>query len=443
MSTLGDKDLVRICLEEVSKKMGYADYSALSQREYEHLCQLIEEKTGILISLSTIKRIFAGKFERLPQGATLHALTLFAGYEGWQDFKTRKLHEQSASPVAPVSSAAPVKPSAGQEVQAGKQKTRKRAIIQATAAFLVLAGMGMVVFLFSLKQKEVEVPEVQEIYFSAKRIVAEGVPNSVVFSYNIDKVPGDSFFIQQSWDPGHRIAIKKNNYTQTDIYYEPGYHRAKLISNNQILKEIDIHIPTKDWIAYSKTPADRFPQYFKNAIIHENVLGLTRQDLEEHGLDVKQDRDFYYAFFPEGMNVNSDYFTWKARIRMYPVKPTRCAMMAAALFTEQSLMYFTCTIPGCISEINAVFGDKYISGKTSDLSGLGRDLLNWQEVEVKVVNRRVRICIQGKQVLEEQYSQPSGMIKGMGFISNGLCEVDWVELQDSTAATVYRNDFHQ
>ncbi len=93
--------------------MGYINTSKLSQAEFEHVCYLIEEKTKILISLSTIKRIFNGEFQRLPQVSTLNALAIFIGYSGWQDFKTKKRTENPAFVIQCKSTKSPCKTSEG------------------------------------------------------------------------------------------------------------------------------------------------------------------------------------------------------------------------------------------------------------------------------------------------------------------------------------------
>src|SRR6478609_2004740 len=99
MPAISDKQLVRLCLDEICVKMGFVDRAKISQSDLEHLCYLIEENTKIVISLSTLKRVFIEKFERLPQMATLDALTKFLGYSGWQDFKTKKVNAVSEEPV--------------------------------------------------------------------------------------------------------------------------------------------------------------------------------------------------------------------------------------------------------------------------------------------------------------------------------------------------------
>src|SRR6185436_18442007 len=103
-----------------------------------------------------------------------------------------------------------------------------------------------------------------------KKTTANAIPNTVVFSYNIDEVNADSFFIQQSSDKRKTLRIYKNHYTLTDIYYEPGYHIAKLIANDSVIKTMDVSIPTDRWFYYARErkPAT-IPEYiscsgFKN-----------------------------------------------------------------------------------------------------------------------------------------------------------------------------------
>src|SRR5688500_4363616 len=128
MSIYADKELVKLCLKELCSKMGYAKASGLSQSDLEHLCYLIEKDTRIVISLSTLKRIFNEKYERLPQTSTLDAITLFIGYSGWLDFKTKK----NVSAMLPTSPGA----SADHKTKPALQKYGYAALIICTAVLL-------------------------------------------------------------------------------------------------------------------------------------------------------------------------------------------------------------------------------------------------------------------------------------------------------------------
>jgi hypothetical protein len=52
-SVMSDKELIKICLREISHQSGYADPGSMRQRDFEHLSAEIEKGTGILISIST------------------------------------------------------------------------------------------------------------------------------------------------------------------------------------------------------------------------------------------------------------------------------------------------------------------------------------------------------------------------------------------------------
>lgn len=425
MKSAGDKELLKLCLDELFEKMGYRHSQQISQSDLEHLSYLIEEKTRIILSLSTLKRVFYGKFERLPQISTLNALTSFLGYGGWQDFKAKK--------------------STGNNVVSARTSqpgniTRKALLWLRHYRYPVIA---ICVAILLLMVRTITSNHEDEATFFIKKIVTEGVPNNVIFNYDIDHVAGDSFYIQPTWNRNIKIKIKKNNYTQTDTYYEPGYHTAKLICDGMVLKTVLVHIPTKDWIGYSKVNFyDPYPEYFKREhIIRDSVLGVDIDGLKASDVDMERNKIYYYAYFPDSIQLSSDNFVLKARIRMKKIGTTLCPWIISEIYSEDSFFYFTGTIPGCSSEIQAMFSDKYLDGKTTDLSALGYDVMQWKEIEIRVLKKKVTVWIGGNKALENFYSRPAGFIRGMGFGSNGLCEVDYVQLEDSEGSIVYRNDF--
>jgi hypothetical protein len=425
MRAISDKQLVRLCLDELCGKMGYIDRSKISQSDLEHLCYLIEENTKTVISPSTLKRVFVEKFERLPQIATLDALTKFLGYSGWQDFKARKVNSTNEQTVAPI------------ETPKFERKTTRLTTYRNLG--LVSGAIILIAFLFLTMKKNLK----SDAKFSVQKIVSQDVPANVIFNYDIDDIEGDSFYIQPSWNKQMRIKIDKKNHTQTETYYEPGYHTAKLICDNKVLKQALVHITTKGWVGYSKVNfSDPYPQYFqRETIVRDSVLGLNLSGLKANGIEIRNDKIYYYACFPDSLEINSDNFTLTARVRMNPVKPTLCPWIISEVYSQHSLFFFTGTIPGCTGEAKALFSDKYVDGKKNDLSSFGFDVRNWQGVRIDVKHRVVKISVGEKEVFTTTYEHSGGLIQGMGFGSNGLCEVDYVKLTDSVGNVVYRNDF--
>ena len=76
-----------LCKKQIEKKL-YPDHDSvkLKQRDFNYLSVLIEEASGIVLSLSTLKRLWANDVKQ-PHPATLNALVSVLGYKEWNDFK--------------------------------------------------------------------------------------------------------------------------------------------------------------------------------------------------------------------------------------------------------------------------------------------------------------------------------------------------------------------
>ena len=64
-----------------------------------------------------------------------------------------------------------------------------------------------------------------------------------------------------------------------------------------------------------------------------------------------------------------------------------------------------------------------------------------QVVEIVVKDKKVTIRINKAEVLSTKYKESSGKITGLGFLSNGLAEVDFVSLKTLDGKDIYSNDF--
>jgi hypothetical protein len=428
--TNGEHALVNICMEELCKKAGFADSKNRVQRDLVYICERIESQTGVLISLSTIKRLLNGQFSRLPQIATLDAIAVTAGYQNWQDFKVTK-------------SQVPVRNGSGltENIQTPNKHNfsfNARAYVW-TALFI----MAAIFFWAIMTTGKSGLSNIDKARFSAKKVTGNDIPNTVVFSYNIDSVQADSFFIQQSWDRSRRIRVYKHSYTLTDIYYEPGYHTAKLIADDKIIKTFDVSIPTNRWFFYAKEGiAKGQPKYILAANGFRNgLLKLTTDDLLKNKIDIQKENVFLNVYFPSIIESSSDNFVLKFRIKVDVLKNDPCPYFATEVFCQRYFMFFTSTLKGCASELFGQFGENVLNGKTSDLSALGSDVKNWQNVEFKVVSKNVSISINNVKVFSSGYHNSCGLITGLGFISNGLCEVDSLDLKTLSGKDIYPAGF--
>jgi hypothetical protein len=440
-NSLSDHEWVKICMAELCKRAGFPDAEKLVQRDLNFLSDWIESRTGVLISLSTIKRLLNGQFSRLPQIATLDALARSIGCENWQAFRMDKT--TGAMPPGPTDAAMPATDVVGPHRMKGVSPVRKkfafgRALL--IAGLLLIAALGLLAVIRIRKPGGIHAETAQ---FSVVKVTRNDLPNTVIFKYNIDDVNADSFFIQQSWDRNRRVKIYKKNYTLTDIYYEPGYHTAKLIANDQIIRTLPVSIPTDRWLFYAKEKSrGSKPQYILSAKgIRDGALQLMPDDLVNNKVDRQKDHQYYQVYFPSVIDKSSDNFTLTFRIKVNELNNESCPYLMSEVFCQQYFMYFQNTVKGCTSELNAQFGDNHLNGKTNDLSALGMDVRDWQNVRLTVKDKKVSIRINDAEVFSAAYEKSCGLITGLGFISNGLCAVDSVSLRGIDGKDIYSNDF--
>lgn len=427
---MNERALVKDAISEIFRKSGYGNSAQMTQRDFDYVADEIEKKSGILISGTTIKRLALGDFSRLPQVATLNAIANYFDYETWQDFKTSKSQATAAGEVEMP----PPHKKDTPDLKSSKSKT----FLFAVSIVILLA----IPALYFFKPGQSTVSNAGEAKFSCQRATANEIPNTVVFNYDIDEVKADSFFIQQSWDINRRVRIYKKKHTLTDIYYEPGYHIAKLIANDSIIKTIDIHIPTDRWFFYAIDNVVNYtPEYIKpDKYIHNGILGLSKQQVQESNIDISKDKLYHYTYFPSEMKVKSDNFRLRTRIRMNEVKNNLCPYISLELFCQGKFIVMKTTKKGCAHKALLIL-DQEIKGTEWDLTSLTFDLSQWADVEISVTNNITRININNKEVFSAPCFDGAKFISGLAFISNGLCEVDKVELTGLDRTIVYKNDF--
>ncbi len=423
-----DRDFVQLCLREIFEKNGYEDPRQLTQRDFEHISAEIAAKTTTLISVATLKRLMQGRFARLPQTATLNAISQYLGYNNWQDYKMTARRKAGATAAKPATD----KPERPAEQPAKIHPVRKPVplALLVAACLLLLIGYSVI---------QPAGPNYDKATFSFRKTTGNDIPNTVVFSYNVDEVNADSFFIQQSWDWNRRVRVDKNQHTLTDTYYEPGYHTAKLIANDSIIRTAGVSIPTNGWFFYSKRDFfDVIPQYITTSRQPgDGTLSLTPDELS----DDPGERYYFYLNIPHDAQGSADDFRLKARLKVEPLGTSPCPFVIPEVFCEKGAMYFKATLKGCTGESLLQFGDHPLNGKTSDLSALGIDVRNWMDFELICSNKKATVYYNGASVFSLDYNSSAGKIAGLGFISNGLCKVDFVQLTSMDNVVIYSSDF--
>ena len=213
------------------------DGGTLRQRDLEYLADSIEERSGIKLSLSTLKRVWKKDYDQTPHPSTLQALVSVLGFKDWQEFKLK-------TTPAPIIAA----PQKNHAPSFRRWMASDRSWPSAILFWLIAFRPG--------KQDKRKPLVKGPVTFTGNKTVSQGVPSTIVFNYDVSNVVADSFFFQQAWNEMEKVKIDPKGHYYSNIYYYPGFHKAKLIANDSVIKRFRVHITTNGWL-----PLVRYSSY--------------------------------------------------------------------------------------------------------------------------------------------------------------------------------------
>nr|WP_321357477.1 hypothetical protein [uncultured Draconibacterium sp.] len=416
-----EKKFVKIIVQQIAERLHVENPAQLQQRDYENLNLLIQEKTGINLSVSTLKRISKNQFQRIPQKNTLSALAQFLDYKDWYDFKNNHADTTIAS----------------RKSKRLNYKFHKR-VLYISATAIVIALFGIILLNSQPAQSY------SEASFSCRTNVSSGVPNTVIFDYDISMYDFDSAFIQQSWDARRRAKIKKHEKYSTSVYYYPGYHRAKIMINDQLVKEIPVYITTDGWLPLIQNPENNLiPIYVNENCVQNGQIYLSPETVKAHHIDLsKNNHSTSFYFVNDDFSGDSDNFTFETRIKNNIEEGgLACQICEISIFAEYGRHVIQIANPGCIGSIFQKFGSEYVMGTNNDLSAFGTDLNNWNTIKLKINNKFVTIFLNNEKIYTTSYQNSNGAIKGVSYRFAGSGAVDYAQLSDTNDQLVFSEEF--
>jgi hypothetical protein len=403
----------------IEQQLDWGDPTAWQTKDFEILNQLIFEKTKVSLSESTLRRIWGRvEYNHLPSTTTLDTLSKFAGFESWRAF-TRQRKPSVLSQKTVEQPAINVKKMPGWWI----------AIV-----LIVIAISG--ISLISMYVKKTSSASKGAALFNTKP-VTRSLPNSVIFTYDVKTNPGDSVFIQQSWDPNTRVTIDKDKHQFTSVYYRPGFYHAKLGVNNKVVKENLLMIPTTGWlglIAHYPIPVYLDQKEFMNAdgmkvpssLIYQKNIPLGPQP---------PNVEYYNVGNFEPVPLKEFSFTTEIK-NNFSEGAAACQFTSIILFTDYTPVIVQLSAKGCVSDLRLLNGGYFISGKDNDLSGFGVDFTQWTKVTCKSAGPKIQYFINDKLVYESLRPLYNENIIGIGYNFQGTGEVKNVKL-DKGNKTVF------
>ncbi len=421
-----EREYILLCKRLIEEKFHFENGNgSLRQRDLEYLADNIEETSGIKLSLSTLKRLWKKDHEQMPHPSTLDAMVSILGYKTWQDFK---LKEREPSTIPALTT----------------QKKKKRVFNPWT---ILAIGLAIIVLSwligFRTGREDKAKPIIRgPVSFTGNKTVSQGVPNTVIFNYDLRNVEADSFFFQQSWNNMEKVKIDPKGNSYSNIYYYPGFHRAKLIANDSIIKRFRVHITTDGWLPMIRySTMDNMPVYLKNTHpVSNGALHSTRDDLIAS--NVNPDKEFLLSYYNtrEFENTSSDNFSLDTRISIDSNNTAACPGFQLVIVCEEHIFFISIVGKGCERNIELKIGEEYRNGINSDLSGFGRDLRKWQRLQVQVINKKATLYLDEQPVYTVSFKNDFGKIVGLSYNFIGTGAVDYVRLKNAEKL-VYADEF--
>nr|WP_293294681.1 hypothetical protein [Allomuricauda sp.] len=384
--------------------LSWGEVDQWSTRNFRELSDLIFERTSIQLSISTLKR-FLGKvaYQNNPSAATLDAIALYLGYQNFADFCQKNTEIRKKS----------------------KQRFINKRSLVFVFSILVLVGILSVLAFIGLPESEIDSSQVA---FSIRRVDV-GLPNTVVFQYDVSGINAEMVEIQQDWDPSkrHKVNPKKNVFTH--YYKYPGYYKAKLRVNGKVVKERDLFIPTDGWMAVISDKRSSSPRYLhRHEFQADTILGIT-DTLKEEFIATEDGTVLdYYNALPDPKHSFRD-FVFEADMKFDGSSgKTPCEFRKLILFGTKMFIRIPISVPGCVSKNNLKLGSLVVSGMENDLSAISTQSGVWSKVKVVNTSNQLSVYISNKQVYETTLSDDFGKLAGVRISFEGFGQVKNLQL---------------
>lgn len=410
------------CKKAIENKLNWGSSASWLNYDFERLNEQIFAETNVQISVSTLKRIFGkASYHSSPSLTTLNTLAIFIGFTNWRDF-VNSITPQSVPASVEMPIATPASP-------VTHTNQRRYIIYGIISAVVIISLIGFIVMNRGEKH-----PDYSRFAFKANKVVTEGLPNSVIFTYDATASNlNDSVFIIQTWDSRRKKKVDRILHHHSAMYYYPGFFRTKLIVNQDVVKEHDLQIKTDNWLVLAEAKNDgQMPLYFaKPEVLKGNEVRVDRDLLKKYGLPLQPEapkiRFFNQTDLGELMNDN---FTFETALKNDFSEGTgKCQKVQVLIQCKDDIIIIPLCAKTCVGNINLYACGANVQSTDADLSGFGCDLNQWTKLRVETRNKQMTFFVNDKKAHTLKFPHSSTGIVGVQYRFEGVGAVKdtWIE----------------
>jgi hypothetical protein len=414
---------IQKCLRLIEEQLSWGNAQDWSNYDFEKLSELVHTRTGVRLSMTTLKRIWGKlKYDSAPTRTTLNTLAQFAGYADWRTF--RQTEEKPGATIEIQAEPTP-EPS-----RANLKKHPKAYWIVVLVVMLMLTGYVLISSMSDNRMKDATGSLSNRFSFKANKVKTEGVPNSVVFHYDATAASDDSVFIVQTWDMSKKVQVPKQQHEHSSIYYYPGYFKAKLVADGEVVKTHDLWITSDGWLCVAEDHP--IPLYFKKEeCVKSDRVEVDEALLKSYNLSLHPKPPRIRFFNQRDMgNLMSDNFTFETVLKNnFNGGANVCQNVEVLIQCKDDVIIIPLVAKACIGDMGMYFCGKTVTSKDEDMSGFGCDLTQWTRLRVETVNKKSSIYVNGIKAYELTFpNDPTGIV-GVQYRFNGVGAVKdtWFE----------------
>lgn len=405
--------------QKIETKLQWGNSDEWSHNHFKKLSEHIYNETNTLLNHNTLKRFWGRvKYSGGQSISTKDTLTQFLGYKGWTDFLFKEYSIVNEDQIVIQNKL----PNSG----------RSKYFIYAVLALLVIFLALLSIILLS----RAKIPD--NLEFTCDNMV-DYAPHHFELSYKLNGFRHENIEIAPDFLQTQKINTDSGLLSY--VYLLPGYAKARLMVAGRTVETIELHTITDGWQIVLAENIDR-PFYFKPILNDKGVLLADDSMLSKARIDT--DNKFYINYYNvRDFEVNTASFMAETRIRnMGDATLLSTKTVHFGLWGSEGVIDFHVAAKGKTYLIKQQVSDVKLSAKEMDMSAFALEMERWHTLKVVVSEPNVKYYIDDQLVLDQNYGQSLGKLKGIRFRTKGVGEIDYIKLLDENSEIIYSEDFN-
>jgi len=432
-----EKDLLHICLEAIVRKVNDGQVEYWTDGIFIKLSEAIEEETSILISRNTLKRLF-GKMKTpddyKPQRETKNALAIFAGFKGWEDFKSKTLQENKEL----ISSIPGYQPIANGKIEnhadqiAKKYADEKRLVSKKSLGFGILILLAFAAFILIKRFSGHKILPKPEAEFTILNPI-DTVPYTLKISYKTKNVSLDSLKIDN-------MPVFENTGRYNLGISVPIYTWVSIKHGKANLASKPYHAISKGWLAY-------FQHKRKKSFVHiqdeswkiKGAARLSRKWFLGKPLD---STDFFWNIRNfKNFDLDGDNFSVESKLKVEG-DALGCSGILLNIFAEHGHLEACLNAKSCANHNFFYFSDLIVEGEYSDFPNLDLKANQWATIRIEVKEKNIKVLVNNQIIFKGPYTKSVGQVKGFYIKIQGFGSVDYFKAWDKEGKLIENEEFN-